>query len=721
MFFRSDKLTVKEMVLRLAESGKTVGSWLAAASFFWVVLLLFDWFCTTSNNGGVFDSLPILLLVSLKLTVLGSAAVGLLHLVRLLLRTTTLSHVAFPLGATLVCGIAAMPLWRLAEAVTSGDWISSRAWAPLLRGGTLIFFFLSVLLGLRWHWQIVCKPMDTESARRRWKDVVLFRLSRRSLFLSGIVFFSVGYAGIAFGFHGYVHLTYLIVAMLWLVGASVLYSLVASMRRGRHGIAVAIAIWLIAVTGVSAHASVRQNQQGISAGRLTALTAMLVHPSGSSIARFDLSHPERWHCSPHEASTEDWKPWPGKSGDHRNVILISSEALRRDMVGKKVKGRPLLPRIEKFKKKSRYFSHAIATYPATLFSVGGVLTGLMPSEILFSPTLPKNIFSITQKLFQSQSVYLPRNIWFKMAVIRPLFVQTAKLRMEKTSQRQTDRLIAHLERMRKRKKRTIAWIHYYDPHSPYERHEEFDFGGGKKNAYFSEVAFTDNEMGRLFDYLEEDGWLDDTLVVVFGDHGQGLGERGYFGHHVYLTSWLTDVPILMHAPGIKAGVSDASVILADIAPTILHFLGQRASSMSAKSLLVRDEGAEKGDYMIAEAFPLRGTQLFKFAQTPITGLEDLVTKMKKIQKSVKSYSPKVAVIDGDWRLIVDRTTDARELYRSTDDPKNIKNLYNKYPQRAADYEAFMQQWHEEMARRFYCDAVTIERHPGDELENATKK
>ena len=61
---------------------------------------------------------------------------------------------------------------------------------------------------------------------------------------------------------------------------------------------------------------------------------------------------------------------------------------------------------------------------------------------------------------------------------------------------------------------------------PYQKHPKelgSDFAG---NAYEAEIAFADQHLGRLIAWLEEHNKLENTIVVIFGDHGEGLGEHG---------------------------------------------------------------------------------------------------------------------------------------------------------------------------------------------------
>ena len=80
----------------------------------------------------------------------------------------------------------------------------------------------------------------------------------------------------------------------------------------------------------------------------------------------------------------------------------------------------------------------------------------------------------------------------------------------------------------------FAWIHFYDPHTPYLPHEEFpkENDGDLIKLYDGEISFMDKYIGKIMDKLEEKGVTDDTLVVLVGDHGEAFGEHNEFASHM---------------------------------------------------------------------------------------------------------------------------------------------------------------------------------------------
>ncbi len=90
--------------------------------------------------------------------------------------------------------------------------------------------------------------------------------------------------------------------------------------------------------------------------------------------------------------------------------------------------------------------------------------------------------------------------------------------------------------------------------------------------YDAALLYADEQIGRIADALEARGILDDTLLVICGDHGEELGEHGDVSHHFRLYSHNVRVPLLFVHPDLKPGNNGDLVELTDIAPTIASLL-----------------------------------------------------------------------------------------------------------------------------------------------------
>ena len=87
------------------------------------------------------------------------------------------------------------------------------------------------------------------------------------------------------------------------------------------------------------------------------------------------------------------------------------------------------------------------------------------------------------------------------------------------------------------------------------------------DLYDAEVAYLDFEINRIFEHLGERGLLEDTMVVLFGDHGENMTEHDAWFDHAGLYDSVVHVPLILWAPGqIPVAESSAMVTLVDVLP-----------------------------------------------------------------------------------------------------------------------------------------------------------
>jgi choline-sulfatase len=142
----------------------------------------------------------------------------------------------------------------------------------------------------------------------------------------------------------------------------------------------------------------------------------------------------------------------------------------------------------------------------------------------------------------------------------------------------------------------FAWVHYYDPHAPYEPPGDLAerFRG---SPYDGEIAFVDRQIARLVSALERKGVLGRTLLLVTADHGESLGEHGEGTHGLFLYDATLRIPFLMAGPGVPAGRVATTVARGiDVFPTLLDYAGLPArSDVEGRSLRPATDGREMED------------------------------------------------------------------------------------------------------------------------------
>lgn len=142
-------------------------------------------------------------------------------------------------------------------------------------------------------------------------------------------------------------------------------------------------------------------------------------------------------------------------------------------------------------------------------------------------------------------------------------------------------------------KSPFLFVHFYEPHTPYEPPEPF--ASRYPSKYDGEIAAADALVGRLIAELEQKGLYDDAILLLFSDHGEGLGDHGEAEHGVLLYAEAIHVPLIVKLPGARlAGTRVKNPAgLFDVAPTVLELLGQpKAAGQTGVSLLsLLEDGA----------------------------------------------------------------------------------------------------------------------------------
>ena len=186
-------------------------------------------------------------------------------------------------------------------------------------------------------------------------------------------------------------------------------------------------------------------------------------------------------------------------------------------------------------------------------------------------------------------------------------------------------------------KKFFLWMHLYDPHHPYRPPSPYS-EQYKDRPYDGEIAFADAQAGRLVEFLKDKGVYQNTLIVVSGDHGEGLGEHGEKTHGFFIYNSTLHVPLIFHLPQRARGSTIADpVSLADLMPTVLKLLNIDVPTQvqgTDLSLQLLGKKSEARRQLYAESFlprlhfnwsELRGMETagYHFIEAPKPELYDL--------------------------------------------------------------------------------------------------
>jgi arylsulfatase A-like enzyme len=228
----------------------------------------------------------------------------------------------------------------------------------------------------------------------------------------------------------------------------------------------------------------------------------------------------------------------------------------------------------------------------------------------------------------------------------------------------------------------FLWVHYFDPHDarvlpPPEFTQRYDelwksVRGVRdvlRSIYAMEISYMDLQIGRLLDELESKDQLRNMIVVVVADHGEGLGDHDWWTHGILYQEQVR-VPLVILAPSRAAGRRVEYVVrTVDVMPTILELVGlnpNRIRKMEGRSLVPLLEGETIDPRYVAYS-------------------DSLNMLTYRVHKEVADTKDDLlfSVTQGDWKYIhhLLRTQES-ELYRLSEDPRELENLIESHPQDA---------------------------------------
>ncbi len=274
-----------------------------------------------------------------------------------------------------------------------------------------------------------------------------------------------------------------------------------------------------------------------------------------------------------------------------NCILITVDTLRADRLGCYGFPRIKTPVIDGFAGRGIKFENCIAQTPLTLPSHTSLLTGTYPFYHGVRDNggfvVPKEIKTLAEAFKESGyetaafvGAYVLDSKWGLNQGFDEYFDRFDLSKFEKIS-------LAHVQRPAnevldealkwlegRRESKFFVWIHVYDPHTPYEPPPPFD-AQYPKNPYLGEIAFTDSQLGRLWDWLEGSGLADRTFLVFASDHGESLGEHQEAAHGFFVYQEAIHVPLIFVTPFERfQGITSSEVVsLVDVMPTVLEMSG----------------------------------------------------------------------------------------------------------------------------------------------------
>jgi arylsulfatase A-like enzyme len=292
-----------------------------------------------------------------------------------------------------------------------------------------------------------------------------------------------------------------------------------------------------------------------------------------------------------------------------SIVLITFDTIRADHLGCYGYFRDTTPRIDSLATESTLFEQCLAPMATTLPSHTSLFTGTYPNEHGILANIKHGGLSFESSAALRPLAEFARQTGYRTAA----FVSAAPVKREtgmargfeifdepeeksRTAAETNKPLFAWFDK--KGDEPYFLWVHYFDTHSPYLPLPPFDgmyatdssltaflaereipgsaVGMAKRarptreihNRYDGEVSYVDRQIGLLLDRLRRSGDWERTVVVLVGDHGEGLAQHGELGHGSIWGEQLR-VPLIVRVPGVAARREPVVMSIVDVVPTLL--------------------------------------------------------------------------------------------------------------------------------------------------------
>jgi arylsulfatase A-like enzyme/Flp pilus assembly protein TadD len=380
-----------------------------------------------------------------------------------------------------------------------------------------------------------------------------------------------------------------------------------------------------------------------------------------------------------------------KGAEDFNYIIISVDTLRADRLGCYGFSDVKTPTIDMFASIGVKFERCIAQTPLTLPSHTSLLTGTFPT---FHGVRDNGGFLVPQEMntiaelfkqngFQTSAfvaAYVLDSKWgidqgfdyyfdnFDLSKYKTISLGN----VQRPGNEVVDEVIPWLDRHKQQK--FFTWIHLYDPHTPYEPPSPYN-EMYPDHPYIGEIAYTDSQIARIWEYLEKNGLVDNTILVFTSDHGESLGEHREMAHGFFVYQAGVHVPLIFVTPfELFQGISRSAVVsLVDIMPTVLDLSGIPIPDQVQGKSLVPIFSSESQ------------TKYFSYSET-------FYPRFHYGWSELKSYQ------DERFKLIV---APRLELYDLADDPGELNNLIDGQPEEARRLMSLINEFIEETGKDAY--------------------
>ena len=262
-----------------------------------------------------------------------------------------------------------------------------------------------------------------------------------------------------------------------------------------------------------------------------------------------------------------------------SILLVTVDTTRADRLGIET-DMIVTPHLKALAERGMYFDQAYSVTPTTLPSHTSMLTGLYPADhrVRENGRVVDKDLDLLQALLKARS--------YTTAAFVSGFPLASQFGLSRGFDHYDDAFVSDaaersagattglaLDWLEGKTDPHFMWVHYFDPHEPYEPPEPFlsQYPG---NPYLGEIAYMDQQLGRLVLAFETQNQGRPWKIIVVGDHGEGLGEHGETLHGNLLYQGTMRVPLIVAGSGIVTGVSQQAVSVRQVFDTVLEWSGE---------------------------------------------------------------------------------------------------------------------------------------------------
>ncbi len=382
-----------------------------------------------------------------------------------------------------------------------------------------------------------------------------------------------------------------------------------------------------------------------------------------------------------------------------NVLLITVDTLRADRISCYSSKFLQTPNIDSLSKSGTVFMNAFAHTSTTLPSHTNILLGMLPTF----HSVHENTNFIVRPEFLTLAEHLKVYGYETGAFIGAFPLDSRfglnqgfdhydddydaqNYRTTERSERRGEIVVqSAMSWLAHRKSPWFVWVHLYDPHDPYEPSEPY-LNKFQNDLYSGEIAYVDDVIGKLFQFLDDKGLKNNTAILFTGDHGEGLGEHGEETHGFFAYNSSLWIPLIIDVPGHMSNRVYENVSHIDIFPTVCDILAinkpdflQGISlypSLEGKRLPQRQIYFESlSPYYSYGWAPITGyiESKTKFIESPVPELYDLEKDSRELKnladtKNLKEYSTNLK------KLISNHSSDLRTQAVKKADHKSLERL-----------------------------------------------